>query len=100
MGARERGRRECDGAYAHPCGEALGSLVAPPVFKTEVSEYLGQAGSIPVRLRQPTLTVADCTVARNPAGAGTARCMRPAAGAVAGPWSATLRRVVGSAAVR
>lgn len=31
--------------------EACGCLVALPVFKTEVPEDLGQAGSIPVRLR-------------------------------------------------
>ena len=31
--------------------EACGCLVAPAVFKTDVAEYLGQAGSIPVRLR-------------------------------------------------
>ena len=32
--------------------EASGCLVAPLVFKTKVAEHLGQAGSIPVRLRQ------------------------------------------------
>jgi amidase len=32
--------------------EASGRLVAPAVFNTDVIEYLGQAGSIPVRLRQ------------------------------------------------
>ncbi len=32
--------------------EASGCLVAPAVFKTDVAEDLGQAGSIPVRLRQ------------------------------------------------
>ena len=31
--------------------EASGCLVAPAVFKTDVAEDLGQAGSIPVRLR-------------------------------------------------
>ena len=31
--------------------EASGCLVAPAVFKTDVAEHLGQAGSIPVRLR-------------------------------------------------
>ena len=31
--------------------EACGCLVALPVFKTGVAEDLGQAGSIPVRLR-------------------------------------------------
>ena len=31
--------------------EASGCLVALAVFKTDVTEYLGQAGSIPVRLR-------------------------------------------------
>jgi hypothetical protein len=35
-----------------PSGEAFGQLVLPAVFKTDVTEYLGQAGSIPVRLRQ------------------------------------------------
>jgi len=34
------------------CTEASGCLVAPAVFKTDVVEYLDQAGSIPVRLRQ------------------------------------------------
>ena len=33
-------------------GEAFGQLVLPAVFKTDVTEDLGQAGSIPVRLRQ------------------------------------------------
>jgi hypothetical protein len=32
--------------------EASGHLVVPAVFKTDVAEYLGQAGSIPVRLRE------------------------------------------------
>ena len=32
--------------------EVSGSLVALAVFKTDVAEHLGQAGSIPVRLRQ------------------------------------------------
>ncbi len=32
-------------------------LVAPTVFKTDVAEHLGQAGSIPVRLRQSTKAV-------------------------------------------
>ena len=37
------------------CREASGHLVVPAVFKTDVAEYLGQAGSIPVRLRhQPS----------------------------------------------
>ena len=31
--------------------EVCGRLVAPAVFKTDVTEHLGQAGSIPVRLR-------------------------------------------------
>jgi hypothetical protein len=31
--------------------EASGCLVVPAVFKTDVAEDLGQAGSIPVRLR-------------------------------------------------
>jgi hypothetical protein len=34
--------------------EAYGCLVALAVFKTDVTEDLGQAGSIPVRLRQAT----------------------------------------------
>lgn len=34
--------------------EAFGCLVAPAVFKTDVAEHLGQAGSIPVRLRHLT----------------------------------------------
>ena len=29
--------------------------MAPAVFKTDVVEYLDQAGSIPVRLRQPVV---------------------------------------------
>lgn len=29
--------------------------MAPAVFKTDVAEYLGQAGSIPVHLRQQPL---------------------------------------------
>ncbi len=36
--------------------EASGCLVAPAVFKTDVVEYLDQAGSIPVRLRHLLLT--------------------------------------------
>ena len=32
-------------------GEASGFLVGPPVFNTGEAEYLGLAGSIPVRLR-------------------------------------------------
>ena len=36
-----------------------GCLVAPSVFKTDVAEYLGQAGSIPVRLRQELASLAD-----------------------------------------
>lgn len=32
--------------------EASGFLVVLPVFKTGETEYLGLAGSIPVRLRQ------------------------------------------------
>ena len=35
--------------------------MALPVFKTEVPEDLGQAGSIPVRLRHPTCGNADLT---------------------------------------
>ena len=37
--------------------EASGFLVVPPVFKTGEIEYLGLAGSIPVRLRQPLVDV-------------------------------------------
>jgi hypothetical protein len=37
---------------AQRTGEVFGQLVLPAVFKTDVTEYLGQAGSIPVRLRQ------------------------------------------------
>jgi len=33
-------------------GEASGCLVAPAVFNTDVTEHLGQVGSIPIRLRQ------------------------------------------------
>src|SRR3954451_16029137 len=36
----------------HFSAEVCGCLVAPAVFKTDVAEHLGQAGSIPVRLRQ------------------------------------------------
>ena len=36
--------------------EASGRLVAPAVFNTDVIEYLGQAGSIPVRLRQVAIS--------------------------------------------
>ena len=32
--------------------EVSGFLVVPAVFKTDVADYVGQAGSIPVRLRQ------------------------------------------------
>jgi hypothetical protein len=39
--------------HASLCMEAFGFLVVPPVFKTGEVEYLGLAGSIPVRLRQP-----------------------------------------------
>ena len=31
--------------------------MAPAVFKTDVAEHLGQAGSIPVRLRRPPCPV-------------------------------------------
>ena len=41
------------GVHGAGAGEASGSLVAPAVFKTDVAEHLGQAGSIPVRLRHP-----------------------------------------------
>ena len=37
---------------AIPNPESEGCLVALAVFKTDVAEQLGQAGSIPVRLRQ------------------------------------------------
>jgi hypothetical protein len=33
--------------------EVSGFLVVPAVFKTDVADSVGQAGSIPVRLRQP-----------------------------------------------
>lgn len=33
--------------------EASGNLVVPAVFKTDVADTLGQAGSIPVRLLHP-----------------------------------------------
>lgn len=33
--------------------EASGNLVVPAVFKTDVADSLGQAGSIPVRLLHP-----------------------------------------------
>lgn len=42
---RTRGRRVGSSV------EASGFLVGPPVFKTGEAEYLGLAGSIPVRLR-------------------------------------------------
>lgn len=35
--------------------EASGFLVGPPVFNTGEAEYLGLAGSIPVRLRHTYL---------------------------------------------
>jgi len=38
--------------------------VALAVFKTDVAEYLGQAGSIPVRLRQNSTSVDDMPVAQ------------------------------------
>jgi len=38
--------------------------VALAVFKTDVAEYLGQAGSIPVRLRQTSTGVDDKPVAQ------------------------------------
>jgi hypothetical protein len=34
--------------------EVTGNLVVPAVFKTDVADSFGQAGSIPVRLRDPT----------------------------------------------
>ena len=43
----EARRRPCRGR------EACGCLVAPAVFNTDVAGHLGQAGSIPVRLRHP-----------------------------------------------
>lgn len=33
--------------------EVSGNLVVPAVFKTDVADSVGQAGSIPVRLRDP-----------------------------------------------
>lgn len=39
--------------------EASGFLVVPPVFKTEEVEQLGLAGSIPVRLRQLSLSTLE-----------------------------------------
>ena len=33
--------------------EVTGNLVVPAVFKTDVADSVGQAGSIPVRLRDP-----------------------------------------------
>ena len=73
--------------------EASGCLVAPAVFKTDVAEHLGQAGSIPVRLRQPSAyagaygrRVRECQLtdpAPGPATLGAAhrrRARRPAAG--------------------
>ncbi len=48
-------------------GEAFGQLVLPAVFKTDVTEDLGQAGSIPVRLRRqyqgPTWTTSRSAIA-------------------------------------
>ena len=44
-----------DGDHGVPVGfgtEVCGCLVVPAVFKTDVAEHLGQAGSIPVHLRQ------------------------------------------------
>src|SRR5699024_5040645 len=40
--------------------EASGRLVAPAVFKTDVAEHLGQAGSIPVRLRHLRIRMGAC----------------------------------------
>ena len=45
---------QCFGQRLRFAVEASGRLVGPAVFNTDVIEYLGQAGSIPVRLRQPT----------------------------------------------
>jgi hypothetical protein len=45
-------------------GEAFGQLVLPAVFKTDVTEDLGQAGSIPVRLRRQQ-HVPDRTTSRS-----------------------------------
>jgi hypothetical protein len=39
------------GGYLGSPAEASGFLVGPAVFNTDVAGYLGQAGSIPVRLR-------------------------------------------------
>ena len=39
------------GCGSRAAGEAYGCLVAPAVFNTDVTEHLGQVGSIPIRLR-------------------------------------------------
>ena len=46
-------RSLCNPAPASGPREAYRCLVALPVFKTGEVEYLGLAGSIPVRLRRP-----------------------------------------------
>ena len=48
-------------------GEAYGCLVAPAVFNTDVTEHLGQVGSIPIRLRQRA-NPAEGTRLRAPVG--------------------------------
>jgi hypothetical protein len=62
--------------------EACGCLVALPVFNTGVAEHLGQAGSIPVRLRQTSLSsrVPPCRPFVEP---GVSARLRPPAAVVA-----------------
>src|SRR5699024_4227718 len=60
------------------CREASGHLVVPAVFKTDVAEYLGQAGSIPVRLRHQPSSAGERS-ARSPSS------RRPATRAAASP---------------
>ena len=60
--------------------EVSGFLVVPAVFKTDVADYVGQAGSIPVRLRHrwqsgPTAGVRVVS-----------RYMRPPSGTGRLPW--------------
>jgi hypothetical protein len=70
--------------------EASGCLVAPAVFKTDVAEYLGQAGSIPVRLRHYS-TGTVIARARGRAAAGPCSA-GPAATAPTPPPPSTLSR--------
>jgi hypothetical protein len=57
--------------------EVSGFLVVPAVFKTDVADSVGQAGSIPVRLRQSRS--GRCAVRENESGpaAQGATCARP-----------------------